>query len=136
MDELAAHPLTAQSPVALLSSDDSLDARLRAAEHGAVLAQNHARSEPGRGESAADTRHAAARDQVRLATPRSGGAYTTITASTLDTVEEAWGPFRLSEPDYDAMTVSGELIIDDRSQEPYSEGLYNPVDFPALFVRT
>jgi DNA-binding NarL/FixJ family response regulator len=34
--ELGAHALTASSPVALLSSDDSLEARLRAAEHGVV----------------------------------------------------------------------------------------------------
>ena len=34
--ELGAHALTASSPVALLSSDDSLAARLRAAEHGVV----------------------------------------------------------------------------------------------------
>lgn len=36
LTELGAHALTASSPVALLSSDDSLDARLRAAEHGVV----------------------------------------------------------------------------------------------------
>lgn len=58
-----------------------------------------------------------------------------VRALAPNTVEATWGPFTLSEPSYDALTVSGELMADDRSQEPFPEGRYTPNFFPALFVR-
>ncbi len=57
-----------------------------------------------------------------------------VLAGDPDTVEEAWGPFRLTEPDYDALQVSAELAIDDRSQEPFGAERYTPDLFPALFA--
>lgn len=57
-----------------------------------------------------------------------------VMAGALDNVEEAWGPFRMTEPDYDARTLSAELAIDDRSQEPFGHERYTPDMFIALFA--
>ena len=56
-----------------------------------------------------------------------------IDAAAPDAVAETYGPFLFQNAEWDAMNVSGDLMIDDRSNEPFPEGTYNPVDFPALF---
>lgn len=58
-----------------------------------------------------------------------------VRASDTNHVEAEFGPFNLPIADYNLDVVSGELTINDRSQEAFPEGLYTPADFPALFRR-
>lgn len=58
-----------------------------------------------------------------------------VRGSDPDTLEASFGPFNMPISDYNMDTVSGELTINDRSQEAYPEGIYSPADFPALFRR-
>lgn len=56
-----------------------------------------------------------------------------VRSGDLDTVEVSFPNFLLTSATYDALTVSGELNMEDFSQEPYPAGKYTPSKFPGMF---
>lgn len=56
-----------------------------------------------------------------------------ILASAPDNVEVSFPDFKLSNVNYDALTVSGDLIVEDFSAEPYPARVFGPADFPGIF---
>jgi hypothetical protein len=55
-----------------------------------------------------------------------------IRADAPDTVEAEFPDFRLSNVNYDAATVSGDLTIEDFTQEPFPAETFSPAKFPGL----
>ena len=55
-----------------------------------------------------------------------------IRAAAPDTVELTFSGFRLREVQWDALTVSGALVLDDITIEPYPAGVFSPASFPGL----
>ncbi len=56
-----------------------------------------------------------------------------IRAAAPDIVEASFPDFRLSQIQYDALTISGELTIEDFTAEPYPSGVFGPANFSGLF---
>ncbi|MGE0256917.1 MAG: DUF1833 family protein [Alphaproteobacteria bacterium] len=56
-----------------------------------------------------------------------------ILGSNPDTVEAEFAEFRLEEVKWDALTVEGELTLDDLTALPYPFLSYTPSRFPGLF---
>lgn len=55
-----------------------------------------------------------------------------IRAAAPDTVEMTYSGFRLQEVQWDELTVSGLLVLDDITTEPYPAGIFSPASFPGL----
>lgn len=56
-----------------------------------------------------------------------------IRAADPDTVEMSWPFFQLRNVKWDAQSVSGELMLEDFTDEPYPAGTFSPPSFPGLF---
>ncbi|MEG3078468.1 DUF1833 family protein [Halomonas sp. 5021] len=56
-----------------------------------------------------------------------------IRADAPDTVEMSWPNFWLRNVSWNAQQVSGELVLEDLTDEPYPAGTFTPASFPALF---
>lgn len=56
-----------------------------------------------------------------------------VRAADPDTIEVSYGGFVLRSVAYDALTVAGELVVDDFATEPYPAGRFVPSLFPGLF---
>lgn len=56
-----------------------------------------------------------------------------IRAADPDTVEASFPDFIMTDISYDALTVSGELTLEDFTAEPFPAGVFSPAEFPALF---
>lgn len=50
-----------------------------------------------------------------------------------DTVEQVFPPFQLRNVRYSALTVSGELTVDDIMREPFPQRSFTPSEYPGLF---
>lgn len=49
-----------------------------------------------------------------------------------DTVEQQFPPLQLRNVEYDSLTVSGELTVDDMMREPYPQRTFSPSEFPGV----
>ena len=56
-----------------------------------------------------------------------------VRAADPDTVELSLTGFTLSNVRWDALTISGRLVLDDIAIEPYPVGAFSPASFPGLF---
>lgn len=56
-----------------------------------------------------------------------------VRAADPDTIELVWPFFSLRNVKWDAMKVSGELVFEDFTNEPYPAGVFSPASFPGLF---
>ena len=56
-----------------------------------------------------------------------------VLASDPDTLEISYSGFKLTNVDYDALTVSGDLGFEDFFSEPYPSRVFSPADFPGGF---
>tara|TARA_B100000700_G_scaffold189815_1_gene209165 strand:- start:36360 stop:36824 length:465 start_codon:yes stop_codon:yes gene_type:complete len=56
-----------------------------------------------------------------------------IRAADPDTVELTWPNFQLRNVKWDAGTLSGDLVLEDFTAEPYPAGRFSPASFPGLF---
>lgn len=56
-----------------------------------------------------------------------------VRISDLDTVELDLPTFRLRNVQWDALSVSGDLVIDNIMQEPYPQRSFTPAEYPGLF---
>ncbi|TVQ82100.1 MAG: DUF1833 domain-containing protein [Micavibrio sp.] len=56
-----------------------------------------------------------------------------VRAADPDTVEAAFPDFRLTNVQYDALGVTGDLSIEDFTAEPYPAAVFSPSGFPGLF---
>jgi hypothetical protein len=56
-----------------------------------------------------------------------------IRSSAPDTVEMEMDGFKLALVDYNAVQISGDLILEDLTHEPYPAGTFNPSKFPGGF---
>lgn len=54
-------------------------------------------------------------------------------ASQPDLIEASFPGFTLRQAQYDALTVEGDLSLDDIVTEPFPEGSFTPQYFPGLF---
>ena len=56
-----------------------------------------------------------------------------VCGSDTNIVEASFPDFKLINVKYNALTIQGELTIEDFSAEPYPSGQFSPADFPSLF---
>jgi hypothetical protein len=72
-------------------------------------------------------------EAIRTLTGPATMSLSLILQSTPDTIER--GPYELQmrNVEYDAMTVSADLLNDDIFNEPYPGHAYTPANFPGLF---
>ena len=56
-----------------------------------------------------------------------------VLSSDFDTVEASFPFFQLTDVDYDALTVTGALTIQNLSMEPYPAESFTPSSHPGLF---
>ena len=56
-----------------------------------------------------------------------------IRAGDSDTVEAVFPAFKLTNVKYNALTLQGDLTIEDFTAEPYPATVFTPSAFPALF---
>jgi hypothetical protein len=56
-----------------------------------------------------------------------------IRADDPDTVEMSWPFYRLRNVTWNALKVSGDLVLDDFTSEPYPAGNFTPASWPGLF---
>ncbi len=56
-----------------------------------------------------------------------------VMSSALDVVESSVPDFTLSNVNYDALIISGDLTLEDFLQEPYPAGVFDPGRFPGVF---
>lgn len=56
-----------------------------------------------------------------------------IRASDPDTVEIAFPVFKLRDVKWDILQVSGDLVVEDLTTEPFPVGHFTPAEFPGLF---
>jgi len=56
-----------------------------------------------------------------------------VRAADPDTIEASFPDFKLENVSYDAMTVQGELTLEDFTAEPFPARVFSPADFPGLF---
>lgn len=65
-----------------------------------------------------------------------GGAPTVtlevVRAADPDTVEISWPFFSLRDVKWNVGSVSGELVVEDFTSEPYPAGVFSPASFPGL----
>ena len=57
-----------------------------------------------------------------------------IRAAAPDTVERSWGGFVLRNVKWDYGKVTGDMVLEDFTDEPYPAGIFSPASFPALFA--
>lgn len=50
-----------------------------------------------------------------------------------DTVEAAFPDFKLTNIKYNALTIQGDLTLEDFTAEPYPATIFSPSTFPAIF---
>lgn len=94
--------------------------------------------EPERGQSSRASIQIANVDRKIVETLRSiGGApqfdARLVRRSAPDEVENRWPAFKLRTAPYDALFVSGELVLDDYYLMPFPADNYLPIWFPGLF---
>ena len=56
-----------------------------------------------------------------------------IRAADPDTVEKQWPNFTMRNVRWDAGQVSGDLVLEDFTEEPYPAGRFTPASFPGLY---
>ena len=56
-----------------------------------------------------------------------------VLSSDPDMVEAVWEGFQLRNIKYDALTIQGDLTLENFLQEPYPSGVFCPAWFPGLF---
>lgn len=56
-----------------------------------------------------------------------------IRAADPDTVEVSFPFFTLRNVKWDALTVSGDLVLEDFTAEPFPAAVFSPASFPGLF---
>lgn len=56
-----------------------------------------------------------------------------VRAAAPDVVEASFPDFKLTNVKYNALTVQGDLTLEDFTAEPYPATLFTPSNFPALF---
>lgn len=56
-----------------------------------------------------------------------------VQASNPDTVEASFPDFKLTNVNYDALTVSGDLTVEDFTAEPWPCAIFSPANFPGMF---
>lgn len=56
-----------------------------------------------------------------------------IRAAAPDTVEVSWPFFSLRNVKWDAFKVSGDLVLEDFTSEPYPAAIFSPASWPGLF---
>jgi len=56
-----------------------------------------------------------------------------VTSNDPDTVEVLFPQFTLENIDYDALTISAELGVENLFSEPYPAGSFDPARFPGIF---
>ena len=56
-----------------------------------------------------------------------------IRASSPDTVEATWDDFTMKEIRYNALTIEGDLTLENITQEPYPCDCFTPSGFPGCF---
>lgn len=56
-----------------------------------------------------------------------------VRAADPDVIETSFPDFRFINVSYDALTVEGDLSIEDFTAEPYPARVFSPGDFPGLF---
>lgn len=56
-----------------------------------------------------------------------------VRAQDPDAIEASFPDFRFTNVTYDALTVEGDLSIEDFTAEPYPARVFSPGDFPGLF---
>ena len=50
-----------------------------------------------------------------------------------DTVEASFPDFKLTNVVYDALSVSGDLTVEDFTAEPWPQAVFSPANFPGMF---
>ena len=56
-----------------------------------------------------------------------------IRASDPDTVEIGFPVFKLRDVKWDVLQVSGDLVVEDLTTEPFPVGQFTPAEFPGIF---
>ena len=56
-----------------------------------------------------------------------------IRAADPDTIEMSWPFFTMRNVSWNAAQVSGDLVVDDYTSEPYPAGIFSPASFGGLF---
>lgn len=56
-----------------------------------------------------------------------------VLSSDPDTVEVSFPDFKLENVSYDAYNVSGDLVIEEFTAEPYPSGVFTPAEFGGMF---
>ncbi len=56
-----------------------------------------------------------------------------VRGSDPDTVEAVFPDFKLANIKYNALTIQGDLTLEDFTAEPYPSTIFSPSSFPALF---
>ncbi len=70
---------------------------------------------------------------VRNATTAPSILIEIVLASDPDTVEASFPDFKLTNVKYDAISVSGDLTIEDFTSEPWPAAVFSPANFPGIF---
>lgn len=56
-----------------------------------------------------------------------------VRAADPDTIEASWPFYKMRGVRWDSGKVSGDLVVEDFTSEPYPAGIFSPAGFPALF---
>ncbi len=56
-----------------------------------------------------------------------------VRAADPDTVEASFHDFKLTNVSYDALSVSGDLTVEDFTAEPWPAAVFSPANFPGIF---
>ena len=56
-----------------------------------------------------------------------------VLASDVDTIEAVFDNFELIDVQYDALTIQGNISIQNFMNEPYPGGIMGPANFPGIF---
>ena len=56
-----------------------------------------------------------------------------VLASDVDTIEASFDNFELIDVQYDALTIQGNISIQNFMNEPYPGGIMGPANFPGIF---
>lgn len=70
---------------------------------------------------------------IRAMTAAASVTIEIVRAADPDTVEAAFPGFQLINVVYDALTVSGDLAIEDFTAEPWPAAVFSPAGFPGIF---
>lgn len=60
--------------------------------------------------------------------------FSLIRIDDLNAVEVTFPVFNLRNVEYDVFTVTGDLTVDNITQEPFPQRTFSPAEYPALFV--